>query len=283
MPLNILWTGNSPEFRNEAPAITCPANASLTCVPATGSSVDITALVTDPDADQTLTMSLKEGNSVLQQHTLATPATDEPVTCSGVILLPGQHSLTLEVSDGNASASCNTSVTVNADTTAPVISGVPGAITVSATSASGAVVTFTPPQATDACDGLVAVSCVPASGSTFPVGMTTVTCTAADHLGHRSSATFPVTVTATALIQTTTLITIVDGLPVPSAVKIALKVPLLVAKVALQKNQPQVACGSLRVFEGVVGQLRRTNQLTATQATQLTSAAQSIRTTLGCP
>ena len=32
----------------------------------------------------------------------------------------------------------------------------------------------------------------------------------------------------------------------PAAVKLVLKAPLLVAKVALQNNKPQVACGSLR-------------------------------------
>ena len=83
-------------------------------------------------------------------------------------------------------------------------------------------------------------------------------------------------------MQTTALIATVDGLPVPAAVKVVLKVPLLVAKVALEHNQAQVACGSLRVFEGVVEPLRRANKLTAAQATQLTTASQSIRTVIGC-
>jgi hypothetical protein len=37
-------------------------------------------------------------------------------------------------------------------------------------------------------------SCVPASGSTFPLGTTVVTCTATDSQGHSSSASFHVTV-----------------------------------------------------------------------------------------
>ena len=41
--------------------------------------------------------------------------------------------------------------------------------------------------------------------------------------------------------------------------------------------------GRCEVFEGVVKQLRQANKLTAAQATQLTSASQSIRAAIGCP
>jgi uncharacterized delta-60 repeat protein len=80
------------------------------------------------------------------------------------------------------------------DATPPVISGVPANITAVATSPSGAVVTFLAPMANDAVDGSVAVVCVPASGSTFAVGTTTVTCTATDASGNSASASFTVTV-----------------------------------------------------------------------------------------
>ena len=72
-------------------------------------------------------------------------------------------------------------------------------------------------------------------------------------------------------------------MPVPNAVKDVLKAPLLVAKAALEHNKPQVACASLRVFEGVVATVRKANKLTAAHATQLTTAAQGIRAALGCP
>src|SRR5206468_11268031 len=81
-----------------------------------------------------------------------------------------------------------------ADTTPPVISGVPGAIIAEATSATGAVVAYALPSAIDARDGAVAVSCAPASGSTFPIGTRAVTCEATDAAGNRSSASFTVTV-----------------------------------------------------------------------------------------
>src|SRR5262249_2481263 len=57
----------------------------------------------------------------------------------------------------------------------------------------GAVVTFTA-TATDNVDGTDPVTCTPASGSTFPVGTTTVNCTATDAAGNYSSGSFKVTV-----------------------------------------------------------------------------------------
>lgn len=194
-PINILWTGNSPEFRRAAPSIGCQDPVVLACATPAGWSQDVSAFVTDPHAGQTLTVSLKEGDSVLQApQTLATPAANTEVTFSKVLFLPGSHPLTLEVSNGAASASCGTSVTVYQDSTAPVLSGVPEPITVTATSQSGAQVSYATPSASDACAGPVPVSCAPASGSLFPVGTTPVSCTAGDALGNSSTATFQVTV-----------------------------------------------------------------------------------------
>ncbi len=83
---------------------------------------------------------------------------------------------------------------VLADETPPVFSGVPDDITTAATSADGAVVSYAAPTATDAVTGAAAVTCTPASGSTFAPGVTTVTCTASDSSGNEASATFTVDV-----------------------------------------------------------------------------------------
>lgn len=69
-----------------------------------------------------------------------------------------------------------------------------GDISAEATSASGAVVTFAA-TAADAVDGDPTVACSPASGSTFPIATTTVTCRATDDAGNQSEpSTFSVTV-----------------------------------------------------------------------------------------
>jgi hypothetical protein len=78
------------------------------------------------------------------------------------------------------------------DTKPPVFSKVPGPITAYATSTAGAKVTYTKPTATDAVDGARTVTCDRASGSTFPVGKTTVTCSASDKSNNVATATFTV-------------------------------------------------------------------------------------------
>ena len=80
------------------------------------------------------------------------------------------------------------------DTTPPVISSVPATITIEATGPAGAVATFTTPTATDLVDPNPTISATPSSGSTFPLGTTTVTVTASDHSGNTNSAHFTIDV-----------------------------------------------------------------------------------------
>jgi hypothetical protein len=121
-----------------------------------------------------------------------------PVTCvppSGSTFAFGTTTVVCSASDtsGN-SASSSFTVTV-LDTLPPVISGTPSNISgIAATSPAGAVVTYTNPTATDFVDGVVSVSCVPPSGSTFPVGVTTVVCSATDSHMNGTSSSFTVTV-----------------------------------------------------------------------------------------
>lgn len=78
------------------------------------------------------------------------------------------------------------------DIVAPVLS-LPSDMRVQATSAAGAVASFTA-TATDDVDGSVAVTCTPPSGSVFPIGVTTVDCSAIDSAGNPAVGSFDVTV-----------------------------------------------------------------------------------------
>src|SRR5262249_43360357 len=69
----------------------------------------------------------------------------------------------------------------------------PGNASVEATGANGATLTSSA-SATDDCSLDPAVGCVPPSGSAFPLGMTTVICTATDEASRTSSCSFDVTV-----------------------------------------------------------------------------------------
>lgn len=64
-----------------------------------------------------------------------------------------------------------------------------------ATSPTGALVSYTTPSPPAGCSG-VTVACSPPSGTPFPIGTTTVTCTASDGSGIRGACSFTVTVTA---------------------------------------------------------------------------------------
>ena len=80
------------------------------------------------------------------------------------------------------------------DTVAPVF-GAAADITTPAISFDGATVVYTSPTATDNLDPVVPVLCAPASGTFFPVGSTTVSCTATDVAGNTATTSFVVTVT----------------------------------------------------------------------------------------
>ena len=119
---------------------------------------------------------------------------------------PGENTITLNVGDWGGLNGFNFRIDLSmqssepleivppepADITPPVITA-PANITVEATSADGAVVTFTA-TAEDDVDGPVPVVATSASGSTFPIGTTTVGVTATDEAGNSSSGSFTITV-----------------------------------------------------------------------------------------
>ena len=80
------------------------------------------------------------------------------------------------------------------DTSPPAFLGVPSDLVLEANGPSGSVVAYDLPSATDDLDGPVPVTCAPAPGATFPLGTSTVTCTASDGSGNAAEATFVVVV-----------------------------------------------------------------------------------------
>lgn len=107
----------------------------------------------------------------------------------------GTTTVTCTSTDSAGNIGSGTLTFVVRDTKAPVLSNVPPAISkIIAPTSVGSVVTYTPPTATDIADPSPIVVCAPVSGSTFSVGVTTVTCTAADASGNSSKASFTVTI-----------------------------------------------------------------------------------------
>ena len=123
---------------------------------------------------------------------------------------PGtSYTVTYNYTDNAGNAAAQVTRTVNVlDTVLPVIDP-QNDMTVEATSASGAVVTFTP-TATDNVDATVTVVCTPASGSQFPLGTTQVTCNATDTAGN---AALPVTFNVTVQDTMAPVITLIGSNP----------------------------------------------------------------------
>lgn len=131
----------------------------------------------------------------------AVDAIDGPVavTCtpaSGSLFPFGTTTVSCSAQD-TAGNVANGSFTVTVRDVAPPVIATRPDIQVQATSPAGAVVTYTNPTATDNADPAPVVTCVPPSGSTFPLGTTVVTCTATDASGNHASSTFKVKVVDT--------------------------------------------------------------------------------------
>jgi len=162
-----------PAFCNTAPTLTLPPNVTTPATSAAGAAVSYTATAADA------------------QDGAIAPACVPP---SGSTFPIGPTTVTCAVTDSgglSASGSFTVTVTNNAPTFAP-----PANISTPATSAAGAVVTFTA-TGSDVEDGTLAAVCVPPSGSTFPIGPTTVNCAVTDSGGLSASGSFTVTVTVT--------------------------------------------------------------------------------------
>jgi hypothetical protein len=155
------------------PSITAPDPVSAEQTSADGTPVDIgNATATDIcDTDVAITSDAPE----------VFPLGETPVTWTAT-------------DDSGNSATATQTVTV-VDTTAPDLS-VPATIRAEQATRAGTAVTWAC-SATDICDADVDIVCTPPSGTVFPLGTTTVTCTGTDDSGNATNGTFTVTVADT--------------------------------------------------------------------------------------
>src|SRR3972149_30920 len=115
-------------------------------------------------------------------------------------LMPGIHTITITYSEGGTfggayqTQPATTVLTVLGDVTPPIIAPHDDEIH-EATSAAGADVSYTPPATSDNVDPPGIATCLPAPGSTFALGDTTVICNASDAAGNVAiPTTFTITV-----------------------------------------------------------------------------------------
>jgi hypothetical protein len=176
-------TDTTPPILQQPPDITTPATADFG--ETFSATVNYAFTVSDPD----------------------NTAEEITVSCNdplGTTHLAGTGYVTCQAHDPAGNLSSQVMFTVTVTVPPPTFQNVPGPITFQATGAAGAVVTFVKPTAVDVGGRAVTVNCDQPSGITYPVGTTTVTCTAtimrADSQGNPISYTtgttqFSVTVT----------------------------------------------------------------------------------------
>ncbi|MDX2199389.1 MAG: HYR domain-containing protein [Phycisphaerae bacterium] len=157
------------------PTITCPPNATIQCDESSAPANTGSATGTDNCGTPTITFSDATnlsgclGTGTITRTWRSTDNCGQFVECVQTITVVDTEAPTLV---------CPSDISVDADT-----------------GCDGAVVTFADPAVTDNCDtSPTLVGCVPPSGSLFPIGTTTVTCTAQDDCGNIGTCTFDVTV-----------------------------------------------------------------------------------------
>jgi len=102
--------------------------------------------------------------------------------------VPGTYTVTYTAVDAAGNTGTKTRTVIVRDSTAPVVTVNAPTAMIEGNTIGGATVTFTP-TAVDAISGTLTPTCTPASGSLFPVGTTSVSCSATDASGNTGTGT----------------------------------------------------------------------------------------------
>ena len=169
------------------------SNASVAQNQPAGTSVGSLS-TTDQDGPDTYTYSLVDGDGSTDNASFSIDGSTLSTAASFDSQAKGSYSIRVRSTDSSGNSTERVfNITVQ-DTTPPKLS-LPGDVTAQATGPNGAVVSYSA-TATDVVDGSRPVTCTPASGSSFPIGATTVHCSATDAHGNTANGTFTVHVTA---------------------------------------------------------------------------------------
>jgi HYR domain-containing protein len=156
------------------PAVSCPANIVKSTDPNQCSTTATYTATANDNCDGPLTPTCApQSGSTFQKGTTT-------VTCTATdsSMNTGSCSFTVTVNDTQPpSITCPANVTKNADP-----------------NQCSSVVTYPAPTVSDNCPNVGTPVCSPASGSTFPVGTTTVACSVSDASNNTASCSFTVTI-----------------------------------------------------------------------------------------
>jgi hypothetical protein len=173
-------------------------------------------------------------------------------------------------------ASVSIDFSINGPDLEPPAVYVPGTIVADAVDATGAAVNFVA-TAEDGVDLAPVVTCIPQSGSTFPIGTTTVTCTATDAAGNSASASFDVQV----LGASEQLDDLFDAVVLDLGPGNSLAGKVAAAQKAVDEGDTKVACAMLASLANQV-EAQSGKSITAAQAADLLADIARVRMVLSC-
>ena len=207
--------GFTPSSDTTPPVVSVPSDITAEATSASGAVVNFSVSATDETspANPAVTCDWNSGDTFPLGTTSVTCSADDDAGNTGY----GYFDVTVQ------------------DTTDPSVT-VPADMTVQATSAAGADVTFSA-SASDAV-GVQSFSCYPPSGSTFPLGITNVSCLAADAEGNVGSDAFSITVEDT----TAPSLNLPANITVPQTIPAGAVVNFVVTATDLVDASPIVVC-----------------------------------------
>ena len=251
-----------------------PVTVTDTTAPTIAAGVDATAEATGPT-----------GAHVSYTVPAASDLVDGSITpvCApapGALFALGATLVTCAATDAHGNSSHTTLTVTVRDTTAPSLT-VPVSVVADATTPTGGHASWST-SATDLVDPSPTVTCVPASGSFFAIGDTTVSCTATDAAGNTSAPkTFTVHVNNVSE-EFANLTTVVDSLGLNPGLTASLQAWLTTAQRHLdrQKDACQQLDGFLLQALAQAGKVNPT--LTIAQGQALVAAANALEGSVGC-
>jgi hypothetical protein len=205
-----------------------------------------------------------------------------PVTCrplSNTQFPIGTTTISCSAADWKGNTATGSFTVTVVDVTPPTLT-LPAPVTVDATSPAGAVVKFTA-SAVDFAPAAPAVSCLPGSGSVFPIGQTTVMCRAADTAGNVAAGHFTVTVNGAAA-ELNELAALINSFPISSTLKTSLLSRVATATSFVSANNKVGACGTVASLISTTQQLEASKQLTVAEANAMFAMLSRIQAVLGC-
>ncbi|MFM1768228.1 MAG: hypothetical protein RJA22_757 [Verrucomicrobiota bacterium] len=178
---------DDPTLTNRAPAVT----AEPVQVFNTPKAITLQASVSDLDGDSLIT-AISMNNKLMSTGTIArsTPITIGTLSLTCPFDL-GSNQVVFAATDGDLSGTAVVQVNI-VDNTMPTLNVPADITTTTGPGESKKTVTFSATASDDF--GSVSVSCAPPSGYSFPIGVTTVSCSAVDGSGNTARAEFRITV-----------------------------------------------------------------------------------------